>query len=150
MGRRVGRHGRRIGKTDNQIGGMACRLAAASDGGQAAQSVRACVSGFQREIPPGSTDGDGVCLATVRCADETELYSGRADPPGGNAMKTYIGVYLGSAYLAVLLTPIVIWLARRIGAVDWPNVRSVHTRPIPRIGGVAIFLPAILRQARRE
>jgi UDP-GlcNAc:undecaprenyl-phosphate GlcNAc-1-phosphate transferase len=36
----------------------------------------------------------------------------------------------------------VIRLARRIGAVDYPGVRSVHTRPIPRIGGVAIYLSA--------
>ena len=33
-----------------------------------------------------------------------------------------------------------IWLARRIGVVDHPGIRSVHTRPIPRIGGVAIYL----------
>ena len=38
------------------------------------------------------------------------------------------------------MTPLVIRLARRIGAVDHPGVRSVHTRPTPRIGGVAIYL----------
>jgi UDP-GlcNAc:undecaprenyl-phosphate GlcNAc-1-phosphate transferase len=36
----------------------------------------------------------------------------------------------------------VIHLARRIGAVDYPGVRSIHTRPVPRIGGVAIYLAA--------
>jgi UDP-GlcNAc:undecaprenyl-phosphate GlcNAc-1-phosphate transferase len=45
--------------------------------------------------------------------------------------------------LAVLATPFVIWLARRIGAVDRPGVRSIHTHPIPRIGGVAIYLSSI-------
>lgn len=55
-------------------------------------------------------------------------------------MQTYIGVYFGSAYLALLVTPLVICLARRLGAVDRPSVRSVHTQPIPRIGGVAIYL----------
>jgi len=58
-------------------------------------------------------------------------------------MRTYTCVYFGSAYLALLTTPMVIWLARRIGAVDRPGVRTVHERPVPRIGGVAIFLSAM-------
>jgi UDP-GlcNAc:undecaprenyl-phosphate GlcNAc-1-phosphate transferase len=55
-------------------------------------------------------------------------------------MSSLLLAYLGSAGLAVLLTPAVIRLARRAGAVDRPGVRAVHQRPIPRIGGVAIFL----------
>ncbi len=51
-------------------------------------------------------------------------------------------MYFGAAYLALIATPLVIRLARRIGAVDYPGLRSVHTRPIPRIGGVAIYLSA--------
>ena len=58
-------------------------------------------------------------------------------------MRTYICVYFGSAYLALLTTPLVIWLARRIGAVDRPGIRSVHTQPIPRIGGIAIYLSSV-------
>jgi UDP-GlcNAc:undecaprenyl-phosphate GlcNAc-1-phosphate transferase len=58
-------------------------------------------------------------------------------------VHTYIWVYFGAAYLAIIATPLVIWLARRIGAVDRPSVRSVHTQPTPRIGGVAIYLSAI-------
>lgn len=54
-------------------------------------------------------------------------------------MKSYLCVYLGSAFLALVITPVVIWLARRINALDVPGVRNVHSRPIPRIGGVAIF-----------
>lgn len=42
----------------------------------------------------------------------------------------------------MIATPLVIRLARRIGAVDHPGIRSVHTRPIPRIGGVAIYFSA--------
>lgn len=60
-----------------------------------------------------------------------------------HAHSTYLGVYLGSLLLALLITPLTIRLARRIGAVDWPGVRSVHKRPVPRVGGVAIFLSAI-------
>jgi len=57
-------------------------------------------------------------------------------------MTTYLAVYLGSLILALLATPAVIYLARRIGAVDRPGVRTVHKRPTPRIGGVAIFIAA--------
>ncbi len=58
-------------------------------------------------------------------------------------MNTYICVYLGSLVLAILTTPVVIRLAGWIGAIDRPGVRTVHKRPIPRIGGVAIFLSAL-------
>jgi UDP-GlcNAc:undecaprenyl-phosphate GlcNAc-1-phosphate transferase len=58
-------------------------------------------------------------------------------------MATYLCVYLGSLVLALLATPVVIWLARRVGAVDRPGIRTVHKLPIPRIGGVAIFLSAM-------
>ena len=52
-------------------------------------------------------------------------------------------MYFGAACLALIMTPLVIWLARRVGAVDYPGIRSVHHRPIPRIGGVAIYLSAL-------
>ncbi|MCL5282054.1 MAG: undecaprenyl/decaprenyl-phosphate alpha-N-acetylglucosaminyl 1-phosphate transferase, partial [Planctomycetes bacterium] len=58
-------------------------------------------------------------------------------------MNTFLYAYIGSVFLAVLLTPWVIRLARRIGALDRPGPRGVHERPIPRIGGVAIFLSAM-------
>jgi UDP-GlcNAc:undecaprenyl-phosphate GlcNAc-1-phosphate transferase len=58
-------------------------------------------------------------------------------------MKTYLSVYLGSALLAVLITPLVIRLARCLKAADTPDVRTVHKKPIPRIGGVAIFVSMI-------
>ena len=57
-------------------------------------------------------------------------------------MNPFFYAYFGSALLAVTLTPCVIWLARRIGAVDQPGLRGVHERPVPRMGGVAIFLSA--------
>jgi len=38
-----------------------------------------------------------------------------------------------------LLTPSVIRLAHRLGAMDLPGGRKVHRGPIPRIGGVAVF-----------
>ena len=59
-------------------------------------------------------------------------------------MHTFLCVYLGSAFLAIIITPIVIKLASRIKAIDRPGVRTVHIRPVPRIGGVAIFLSSMI------
>ncbi|MEN6577684.1 MAG: MraY family glycosyltransferase [Phycisphaerales bacterium] len=58
-------------------------------------------------------------------------------------MLTYLCIFFGSAYLAVFITPLVIRLAKRIGAVDYPGIRSIHTQPIPRIGGVAIYVSSV-------
>ena len=58
-------------------------------------------------------------------------------------MKTYIAVYLGSAILATVITPVVIRIAEKFCIVDIPGVRKVHSKPIPRIGGLAIFLSMI-------
>src|SRR4029434_9395864 len=38
------------------------------------------------------------------------------------------------------LTPAVGGMARMIGAVDRPDARRINRRPIPRLGGLAIFL----------
>lgn len=40
----------------------------------------------------------------------------------------------------LLITPLVRVVALRVGAIDMPNGRKVHTQPIPRLGGVAIFI----------
>jgi UDP-GlcNAc:undecaprenyl-phosphate GlcNAc-1-phosphate transferase len=58
-------------------------------------------------------------------------------------VNPFLSAYFGSAFLAVLLTPWIIRWARRIGALDPPGLRGVHQRPIPRIGGVAIFLSTV-------
>jgi len=55
-------------------------------------------------------------------------------------MKTYLSVYFGSALLAIIITPIVIRVARQLNIIDTPNIRKVHSKPVPRIGGVAIFV----------
>ena len=45
-----------------------------------------------------------------------------------------------AALVVVCLTPISNHLARRIGAVDEPRARGLSDRPMPRLGGVAIFM----------
>jgi len=58
-------------------------------------------------------------------------------------MNTYLFVYLGSTALAIITIPIVIHIAKRLHIVDLPGIRKVHSKPIPRVGGVAIFLSMI-------
>lgn len=52
-----------------------------------------------------------------------------------------IGVsgFLAALALALLLTPWVKKFAFRVGAVDVPNARKVHSRIMPRLGGLAIY-----------
>src|SRR5262245_14207651 len=39
-----------------------------------------------------------------------------------------------------LVTPGLVAVARRIGALDHPGPRKIHADPIPRIGGLAVFI----------
>lgn len=50
-------------------------------------------------------------------------------------------VYLLAFVITLALVPLTIKLAGKVGAIDIPkDNRRVHTKPIPRIGGVAIFV----------
>ncbi len=48
--------------------------------------------------------------------------------------------FAAACLMALLLTPLVKKFAFWVGAVDAPNHRKVHTRIMPRLGGLAIFL----------
>ncbi len=52
--------------------------------------------------------------------------------------------FLSALTLSLLLTPFVGRLARRRGLVDLPSRRKVHSRPVPRVGGIAIFAAFVL------
>ena len=51
---------------------------------------------------------------------------------------------LTSFLFVMLVTPFIIRVANHVGALDIPNKRKVHTVPIPRLGGVGIFLGFLL------
>lgn len=55
-------------------------------------------------------------------------------------MNIYLSVYTGSLILVLVMTPVVIWFARRLNIVDVPGARHMHTSPVSHVGGVAIFL----------
>lgn len=54
-------------------------------------------------------------------------------------MPIYAWAFAVALVVALLVTPLVILLARKTGALDAPNARKVHKKPIPRIGGLAIY-----------
>ncbi|MDX8395926.1 MAG: MraY family glycosyltransferase [Mariprofundaceae bacterium] len=47
---------------------------------------------------------------------------------------------IASMLLTYALMPVVIYLANKIGALDYPDARRVHAEPTPRIGGLAVLL----------
>lgn len=49
-------------------------------------------------------------------------------------------VFTGSMVLSLILTPAMIRLAPRFRLIDQPGERRIHQTPIPRAGGVAVFL----------
>ncbi len=58
--------------------------------------------------------------------------------------------FLSAAAIVLLLTPVTAWLAPRIGAVDDPRASDrprVHSRPLPRIGGLAIVVGILVPAA---
>jgi UDP-GlcNAc:undecaprenyl-phosphate/decaprenyl-phosphate GlcNAc-1-phosphate transferase len=56
----------------------------------------------------------------------------------------HLGVFLATALAAYLATPVVRRLARRFGAIDRPSDRKVHPRPTPTLGGIALWLAALV------
>lgn len=55
-------------------------------------------------------------------------------------MLEYFVPFLIALIVAYVLTPGVKKLAIKVGAVDKPNARKVHTHAIPRLGGLAIYV----------
>jgi len=54
--------------------------------------------------------------------------------------KTFIVAFISAAFIAALVTPLLARLAHRWNLVDKPDARRVHTRQIPRIGGIGITM----------
>ncbi len=57
-------------------------------------------------------------------------------------MSFYLVIFIVGFGLSYLLTPLAGRLAIKLGAVDHPDHRKVHVRPVPRLGGLAIYLAA--------
>lgn len=59
-------------------------------------------------------------------------------------MQAYFVAFTIALAVAYFVTPQVINLAIKAGALDAPDARKVHTRPIPRMGGLAIYAGFVL------
>ena len=60
-------------------------------------------------------------------------------------MTNYYIVFLIPIILSYLFTPLAKYTAKKIGAIDVPkDDRRVHNVPIPRLGGLAIYLATII------
>lgn len=59
-------------------------------------------------------------------------------------MQTYVVAFTVALVVAYFITPRIKELAIKAGALDAPDARKVHTRPIPRLGGLAIYAGFVL------
>ena len=59
-------------------------------------------------------------------------------------MQIYMLAFFLALAVAYFITPRVKDLAIKLGALDAPDDRKVHTRPIPRMGGLAIYAGFVL------
>jgi UDP-GlcNAc:undecaprenyl-phosphate/decaprenyl-phosphate GlcNAc-1-phosphate transferase len=62
-------------------------------------------------------------------------------------LNLYLLLALGSAVVALLLTPVIGRVSTRLGLVDAPGGRKVHTQSVPRLGGVALVMSATIALA---
>ena len=54
-------------------------------------------------------------------------------------MPEYMLAFVIAAGVTLLVTPAVIFLAAKTGAMDAPDARKVHKKPVARIGGIGIY-----------
>lgn len=54
-------------------------------------------------------------------------------------MSTLILIFAGALLFAISTTPGARWLALKFGIIDQPTERKVHSTPIPRFGGIAMY-----------
>jgi UDP-GlcNAc:undecaprenyl-phosphate GlcNAc-1-phosphate transferase len=59
-------------------------------------------------------------------------------------MTRYILIFGSALLIAMVIIPFAKRTARRLGFIDHPNERKVHTSPLPLLGGVGIYLGFIL------
>ncbi len=62
-------------------------------------------------------------------------------------MKTYLFTFSISLCLTLLSIPVVRRLALKVGLVDHPDARKVHSKPVPRVGGIAFVLSILISSA---
>ena len=59
-------------------------------------------------------------------------------------MPEYLLAFILAVGVALFVTPLVIVFAAKTGAMDEPDSRKVHKKPIPRIGGLGIYISCMV------
>jgi UDP-GlcNAc:undecaprenyl-phosphate GlcNAc-1-phosphate transferase len=54
-------------------------------------------------------------------------------------MSTLLLIFASALLFVIGATPATKWLAVRLGIMDQPSARKVHTTPMPRFGGIAMY-----------
>ena len=52
----------------------------------------------------------------------------------------YVAIFMGALVISLILTPLCRELVRKLGMIDQPDERRVHKKPIPRGGGLSVFI----------
>ena len=60
----------------------------------------------------------------------------------------HLAAFIISAVVVLVSTPIVKAIGLKCGQVDLPGGRKVHNQPMVRLGGVSIFLGALIAQEK--
>ncbi len=58
--------------------------------------------------------------------------------------RSLIVLFASSFCMVTLATPLAIWAAKHLGAIDQPGGRHIHEQPTPRLGGPPIWLGVIV------
>jgi len=95
----------------------------------------------QVHLAPGRRERRRVVLH-ARAAAQISDYDN-----GGSHVTVYLLLGLGSATLALILTPVIGRGSVRLGLVDAPGGRKVHLQPVPRTSGLAVVLAAAVALA---
>ncbi|WP_058486023.1 glycosyltransferase family 4 protein [Defluviitalea phaphyphila] len=62
----------------------------------------------------------------------------------GETIFLYIAAFILAFFISLITTPLSKKIAFMVGAVDQPKERGMHKKPMPRMGGIAIFLGFII------
>ncbi|MCG2725538.1 MAG: undecaprenyl/decaprenyl-phosphate alpha-N-acetylglucosaminyl 1-phosphate transferase [Elusimicrobia bacterium] len=57
-------------------------------------------------------------------------------------------LFIIATFIAALLTPLSMILAKKIGAMDYPGPRKIHSKTMPRLGGLAVYAAFIFTVIR--
>ena len=57
---------------------------------------------------------------------------------------SFLAFFAATFLLAVIFVPLVKKVAVKVGAIDYPTKIKIHKKPMPRLGGIAVFLAFLL------